>query len=88
VDLVMTFTGCNEALPAAINEAQTAANTWLAEHQRAVTTVYSVTSQSSWHEQAHVGTWQHVITLALTAHELSASATDFAMMSHRPGRCA
>jgi hypothetical protein len=76
VDLVMTFVGSNEALPAAISEAQAAANAWLAEHQRAVTTVYSVTSQSIWHEQAHGGAWHHVITLAVNGHELSDSASE------------
>lgn len=68
----MTFVGRNEDLSAAIGEAQTAVNSWLAEHQRAITTVYSVTSQSIWHEHAHVGAWHHVITLALNAHAASA----------------
>ncbi len=67
----MTFVGRNEDLPAAIGEAQTAANTWLAEHQRAITTIYSVTSQSIWHEHAHVGAWHHVITLALNTHAVA-----------------
>jgi hypothetical protein len=78
VDLVKSFLGRDEDLVVAIDRAQTAANAWLAQHQRAVTTVYSVTSQSVWHEHALTGIWHHVITLAVNAHEPSGGAIDAA----------
>jgi hypothetical protein len=64
VDQVLSFVGQHAELRVAIEEAQTAANTWLQEHSMSVATVYSSSSQSIWHEQGG-GHWYHVIMLTI-----------------------
>ena len=63
MDQVITFVGRGAELPAAVDEAQRAANAWLAQHGMAIGTIYSATGQSLWQESER--TWHHVIMLTL-----------------------
>jgi hypothetical protein len=73
VDQVLSFVGQHAELKVAIEEAQTAANTWLEEHSMSVATVYSASSQSIWHNQGN-GYWYHVIMLTIQYYRNGSSS--------------